>query len=402
MIVSQIVSQLVPNQILYTSPKNFNGELGFPLSILQIESYYPTTIQTLKTLLYAFYKAFFVVPSYDIIILEYGIDHPGEMQSMLDIVIPDIAIWTGLDYVHVSQFENIEHIAHEKAQLVLSAKKLACICIDHPLCSAYVDQITVDCLTFSIATQVGDLHIQLSDIIYTDRWFVSHTQIDVWKNTYMLQSNLILDHDLTYAGLACTIADIVAYQKIGKTIQNDVTSHIINQWGRFNILQGIQKSILIDSTYNATPQSMYTILSQTRQMAIRYFWDYRLVIVLGQMNELGDQAILAHQALAKEIVWHVQDVILYGKSMQDYLGDELISKWYPRDHIHFPQDRAEIIHKLHAIIATSIQPCLILFKGSQSGNYLEECIKPFLYHDQDVNQLIRQDRRWLKKKWISA
>lgn len=71
------------------------------------------------------------------------------MQGMLDIVEPDIAIWTGLDYVHVSQFDSIEAIAQEKSKLVLSAKKLACICIDHPLCQKYVSQIGIDCVTFS-------------------------------------------------------------------------------------------------------------------------------------------------------------------------------------------------------------------------------------------------------------
>lgn len=168
MIVSHIVKQFVPSKVLYTSPKNFNGEIGLPLSILQIESYYPTILQTVKILVHAIYKAFFLKPTYDMIVLEYGIDHPGEMQHMLDIVIPDIAIWTGLDYVHVSNFDDIAHIASEKAKLVLSAKKLACICIDHPLSHSYISQIAVDCITFSNCDTESDLHVKLLDITYTD------------------------------------------------------------------------------------------------------------------------------------------------------------------------------------------------------------------------------------------
>jgi UDP-N-acetylmuramyl pentapeptide synthase len=42
MIVAQTLKTLLPNADIYTSPKNFNGELGMSLSIFRIEKYKPS------------------------------------------------------------------------------------------------------------------------------------------------------------------------------------------------------------------------------------------------------------------------------------------------------------------------------------------------------------------------
>jgi UDP-N-acetylmuramyl pentapeptide synthase len=41
---------------------------------------------------------------YDIIILEYGIDHPSDMDFLLKIAKPNISIFTKLDLIHLSNF----------------------------------------------------------------------------------------------------------------------------------------------------------------------------------------------------------------------------------------------------------------------------------------------------------
>jgi UDP-N-acetylmuramoyl-tripeptide--D-alanyl-D-alanine ligase len=400
MIVSQIIDMLLPSQTVYTSPKNFNGEFGLPLSILNIQSYQPTVSNTLYTLLIAIYRAFFTRPKYDIIVLEYGIDHPQEMQKMLDIVKPDIAIWTGLDYVHVSQFESINHIAQEKSKLVLSAKKLAYICIDHPLCREYVKQIPVDILTFSSHNLASDLQVEISDISYHNDHFVSDAKIVLPQYHYHLRSNLILSHDIVYGGVWITIADTITHRLQSETIPSQVDITIQSQWGRFQILKGISQSVLIDSTYNATPQTMYSIIQQTVTIAKTYFPWHRLIIVLGQMNELGDQAQQAHTDLAHIIDDRINHVILYGYDMQTSLQSALLWQWYPCAQLYTPQTHSEIIGHIHHFIDMSSQPCMILFKGSQSGNYLEECIKPFLANPADKQYLVRQDTRRLHKKGL--
>lgn len=54
---------------------------------------------------------------YDVTILEYGIDTPGEMSFLLSIAKPHISILTKIDAVHSLQFGNPEEIAKEETKL---------------------------------------------------------------------------------------------------------------------------------------------------------------------------------------------------------------------------------------------------------------------------------------------
>jgi UDP-N-acetylmuramyl pentapeptide synthase len=51
MIIYQTLQQFLPELHVYTSPKNFNGELGLSLSIFQIETRDPTLWTFIRTLI---------------------------------------------------------------------------------------------------------------------------------------------------------------------------------------------------------------------------------------------------------------------------------------------------------------------------------------------------------------
>jgi UDP-N-acetylmuramoyl-tripeptide--D-alanyl-D-alanine ligase len=54
-------------------------------------------------------------------IVEIGVDAPGTMDGLADIVMPDIAIITGIGKIHLGEMGNEETIAHEKCKLLLNA-----------------------------------------------------------------------------------------------------------------------------------------------------------------------------------------------------------------------------------------------------------------------------------------
>lgn len=54
---------------------------------------------------------------YDVTILEYGIDTPGEMSFLVSIVKPHISILTKIDAVHSLQFGDPQQIAQEETKL---------------------------------------------------------------------------------------------------------------------------------------------------------------------------------------------------------------------------------------------------------------------------------------------
>ena len=59
MIIYQTLQNFLSNKKIYTSPKNFNGELGLSLSIFQIEKWEPNIVCFIATLSKIIRKRFF-------------------------------------------------------------------------------------------------------------------------------------------------------------------------------------------------------------------------------------------------------------------------------------------------------------------------------------------------------
>lgn len=118
MIISDILKKYLPGSHVYTSPKNFNGELGMSLAIFRIEKWNPGIAGIITTLLRTFRLAFFSQRKpYDVTVLEYGIDRPLEMEFLLGICQPHISVLTKLDAVHSLQFGDPQKIAMEETKL---------------------------------------------------------------------------------------------------------------------------------------------------------------------------------------------------------------------------------------------------------------------------------------------
>ena len=77
MIITDILKKYLPMNEVYTSPKNFNGELGMSLVIFRIESWGASVPAMVKVILKAIRLTFFSTRKpYDVTVLEYGIDTP--------------------------------------------------------------------------------------------------------------------------------------------------------------------------------------------------------------------------------------------------------------------------------------------------------------------------------------
>lgn len=72
----------------------------------------------------AFWLAFFSnrYPKY--LVLEYGIDHPGEMEYLADICIPDVAVFLAISKNHVANFPSYDAYVEEKLKLFSRAKNV--------------------------------------------------------------------------------------------------------------------------------------------------------------------------------------------------------------------------------------------------------------------------------------
>jgi len=125
MIIYQVLKQFLDDKKIYTSPKNFNSELWLVFSIFALERYKPSLKNYIKIWFLFLFELLFWRKKYDIIVLEYWVDHPWDMDFLLKIVKPDYSVFTKLDFIHVQNFSWKKQIGEEKIKLIKNTRKKA-------------------------------------------------------------------------------------------------------------------------------------------------------------------------------------------------------------------------------------------------------------------------------------
>jgi UDP-N-acetylmuramoyl-tripeptide--D-alanyl-D-alanine ligase len=102
------------------SEKSFNSEIGVPITVLGLHNAWGNPILWAKNIVDGFFIAFFSKTYPAVLVLEMGIDRPGDMQRMAKWVSPDIVVLTRLPSVpvHVEYFSTPEQVVEEKMKLV--------------------------------------------------------------------------------------------------------------------------------------------------------------------------------------------------------------------------------------------------------------------------------------------
>ncbi len=102
----------------------------------------------MKTLFKVFGQGLFGKKKYDIIILEYGIDRPLEMEFLLKIVKPHIGVFTAIDAVHSEQFGDPSKIAEEEVKMIRSTLEAAFLNENDTYAMQLKDTINIDKFTY--------------------------------------------------------------------------------------------------------------------------------------------------------------------------------------------------------------------------------------------------------------
>lgn len=95
--VAAIARVLSPQIEVAASPKNYNAEIGVPLSILRIQPEGNTKIERWSSIAWRALRQVLSLKTYPkIILLEFGMHTPLDAEKVLDIAAPNICIFTNL------------------------------------------------------------------------------------------------------------------------------------------------------------------------------------------------------------------------------------------------------------------------------------------------------------------
>ena len=379
MIIAQVLRQIQTKKVVSTSPKNFNSELWVVFSIFEITEYTPSIGSLIKNIGTILKKLFLWNKPYDILVLEYGIDAPGDMDYLTSIVTPDYGVFTKLDFVHAQFFNNKEEIGDEK-KILLERTKQKVYLGNH---DEYLKNIFDDFLQHKqFFPEVLKPHFHKENNIITSEFNFEDKNI---------RANIFGQENLEYIALACQIATDMWIE----LLQDSYEFTLENQAGRFNILEWIKGNILIDSTYNAAPASMIKMIQNTFELQKSLFPDYKVFLVLWDMRELWEISPVKHLELNDYIIEADGIYCIWEEIMP--LNEAITVQSFEWELNLFKKSNEAWI-SLKKYLENTDDKYVILFKWSQNTIFTEEALKEVLLNKSDENKLVRQSLDWLEKK----
>lgn len=407
------------------------------LSIFGIESYTPSIVGVMQTIVHAVKcctQSQISDRAPEVLVLEYGIDHPGEMEFLLSIVKPHVSIHTQIDAVHSLQFGSPEGIAAEEFLLQQHTLESAFVNVDDTHLARVLPAIVCDRMTYSATHEQTDTVVswkmkqggmsgngEIDSSAASSEWQAGHIAIGQratitfnHKKKAHIHIPLLGKYHLAYAGVGLCLADMISYKLRKKEAFADGAKVKLAVWlqaGRWSIFSGIHESLIIDSSYNASPGSVKHILTETTEWLHTTHPTYQPMFILGEMRELGTQNEKEHTGLAEFLVSYVHagiPLFLVGESMLTIVAPWLHNVLSPAEHalVHTFPNYAALWDALRDYVtdhAWARRFCLV-FKGSQNTIFLEEAIKYVLANSSDESKLTRQGDWRAKKKahWLES
>ena len=372
MILFQILKKYLRDKEIYTSPKNFNSELGLIFSIFKIENYNPWFISLIKVTLKIIFNSLFFWKKYDLILLEYWVDHPNDMDFLLTIVKPNISIFTKLDSIHIENFSTKRQIWKEKFKLIKSTKEKTYLNYDDEFLREKISEIKID-IDFFNKWNLKFNYIKELNNIFSEIYF----------DNKIIKTNILWQENFTYIELAFSILNNFLINNLDKNLYLELK----NQWWRFNIFSGLNNSLLIDSTYNAWFESIKVMIENTRKLKSEILLDFKLWFVIWDMRELWNFSEEEHKKLFNQFDDNDLLITVWKET----------KKYFPQNIKNFSSSKKAWLY-LKGLLEKSKNKYLILFKWSQNTIFIEEALKEVLLNRLDEKKLVRQDKSWMKKK----
>jgi UDP-N-acetylmuramoyl-tripeptide--D-alanyl-D-alanine ligase len=240
---------------------NFNNDIGMPLTLLKLRAHHRYAV------------------------IEMGMNHFGEIDYLARLARPDVAVVNNATGAHLQGLGSIEGVARAKGEIFAG------------LASEGTAVINADDTHAALWRKLADKHRVFDFALghsanVQGKWATqgfggtiqAHTPAGEMKLTLQVPG----EHNARNALAAVTAA--LALQVPLTTIVKGLQG-FGGVAGRLQRKQALHGATVIDDTYNANPASMHAALEVLAQAS------GKRIFVLGDMGELGDDAVQFHQEI---------------------------------------------------------------------------------------------------------
>jgi UDP-N-acetylmuramoyl-tripeptide--D-alanyl-D-alanine ligase len=240
---------------------NLNNEIGLPLSVLRLSSGHQRAV------------------------LEMGFYVPGEIAFLCDIAQPQVGVVTNIGTVHAERAGSQEAIAQGKSELVQSLPSapegIAILNFDDPWVRKMEEKTRAQVLFYGLSPEADLWADEVIGLGLEGIRFRLHYE----RETLHVRVPLIGRHSV-HTALRATAVGLVeglTWQEIFGGLKQGHTQL------RLAAVRSKTGALLLDDTYNASPESMLAALNLLDEL------DGRKIAVLGDMLELGQYERQGHE-----------------------------------------------------------------------------------------------------------
>ena len=303
---------------------NQNNEIGVPLTLLNLR------------------------PEHERAVIEMGMYAQGEIDLLCRLARPVIGVVTMIGPVHMERLGSMEAIVAAKRELVAALPEdgAAVLNVDDPRVMSMAAHTRARVFTYGL-DPAADLWADGIDSMGLDgvRFTLHHGDEALNVGVPLLGRHSV--HTALRAA-AVGLLEGLSWEEIVAGL-NDNAAQL-----RLVISDGPRGSMLIDDTYNSSPDSALAALNLLAELPGRH------IAVLGDMLELGRAEKQAHRVVGRRAA-DVADLIIAVGPRAATIGAEALALGVPTDHVHLVDDALAAVPILEDTIRAGD---VILVKGS--------------------------------------
>jgi UDP-N-acetylmuramoyl-tripeptide--D-alanyl-D-alanine ligase len=250
------------------SEGNFNNEIGLPLTLLKLSE------------------------AHERVVLEMGFYQAGEIAFLCSLARPHIGVVNNVYAVHLERAGSLEAIVQGKGELVEALppapEGIAILNMDEPLVIGMRSRTQARVMTYGLDPGAD---VRASEVVGLGLDGIRF-RLHYGRETLHVRFPMLGRHSVHTAlrAAAVGLAEGLTWQEIIEGLQGmEARSQL-----RLYAVTGPGGSLILDDTYNASPESVIAALNLLSEMEAR-----RRVAVLGDMLELGEQEEAGHRLVGR-------------------------------------------------------------------------------------------------------
>jgi UDP-N-acetylmuramoyl-tripeptide--D-alanyl-D-alanine ligase len=309
---------------------NLNNHLGLPLSLLELRH------------------------GADVAVMELGMNHAGEIRTLVGIAEPDTRVWLNAGDAHIGHFGSVDAIADAKAEILEGAGPSSLFVgnADDPRVMARARGFAGRVVTFGTSEQADVRATNVVDLGLAG----TQCTLVTGRGERALQVPLLGRGNLANVLCATAVATELGVP-LDTVVGRAATLTPARRRGEVRVLgNGV---MVVDDTYNSSPSALMRAL----EMLSGHRRGRRRVAVLGEMLELGDRAIDLHAACGRAAAEsHLDVLVTVGGAPAEALGRAAVAAGMNAAAVRHVATSAEAAD----VAASLVEPGdVVLVKGSR-------------------------------------